>query len=52
MRKIIAIGGLSQQPRCKQRGVKLTALQSSRVFDAAVAKCACKHAHLARCPRE
>ena len=43
----------NQRPRCKQRGIKLAALQSSGVLTlAAVAKYPHECGYLARCSRE
>ena len=42
----------NQRPRCKQRGIKLAALQSSGVFDPRGSRQMSASSHLARCSRE
>ena len=42
----------NQKPRCKQRGIKLAALQSSGVFDPRGSRQMSASSHLARCSRE
>ena len=43
---------INQRPRCKQRGIKLAALQSSGVFDPRGSRQMSASSHLARCSRE
>ena len=43
---------INQRPRCKQRGIKLAALQSSGVFDPRGSRQMSASGHLARCSRE
>ena len=43
---------VNQRPRCKQRGIKLAALQSSGVFDPRGSRQMSASSHLARCSRE
>ncbi len=49
---VVALKVKNQRPRCKQRGIKLAALQSSGVFDPRGSRQMSASSHLARCSRE